>query len=131
MDLARNRHVGIRIEHDAGIGAEPHLSRVFGRQINVHVHIRGVEHHEHLAAGQQHFADIGDAILDAPLARRDQRIVGDLDVVEFHVMGSGVPAHAGDPITLQLRGAERCLGPVQLLLSLVHDFLGLGFLFRQ
>ena len=73
---------------------------------------------------RQHFADIGDAILDAPLARREQRIVGDLDAVELHVMGSGVERtlEFDHP---QLRGAERCLGPVQLLLSLVHDFLGL------
>jgi hypothetical protein len=38
-----------------------------------------VEHHEDMAAGGQDLADIGDPILNAALARRDQRVVGDLD----------------------------------------------------
>ena len=80
--------------------------------------------------GQQHFADIGDAILDAALARGDQRIVGDLDAVKLHVMGRGVERMLKRDHP-QLRGAERCLGPVRLLLSLVHDFLGLEPFFRQ
>ena len=38
----------------------------------------------------QHFADIGDAVLDAAVARRHQRVVVYLDRIELHVMGCGV-----------------------------------------
>ena len=80
QDLRRNRMVRIGVEHDAGIGAELDLAGVRGRQIDVHVDIGGIEHREDLAAGRQHFADIGDAVFDAAIARRDQRVVGDLDL---------------------------------------------------
>ena len=39
-----------------------------------------------MAAGRQHLADIGDAVLDAAVARRDQRVIGDLDAIEFDVV---------------------------------------------
>ena len=69
----------IGVEHDARVGADLHPARLRGRQIDVHVDIGGVEHREDLAAGRQHLADIGDAVFDAAVARRDQRVVGDID----------------------------------------------------
>jgi hypothetical protein len=89
-DLGRNDVLRVGIEHDASIGAEPDPARIRGRQIGVHVDIRGVEHGEDLAAGGQHFADIRDAVFDAALARRHERVVEDVDPVELDVMGGGV-----------------------------------------
>ena len=39
-----------------------------------------------LAAGRQHLADIGDAVLDATVARSDQRVVGDVDLEQLDFM---------------------------------------------
>ena len=97
---------GIGVEHDARIRSDLDLAGLHRRQIDVHVDIGDVEHGEDLAAGRQHLADIGDAVLDAAVARRDQRIVGDVDLVEFDVVRRGVERVLGlaDP---GLRGLQR------------------------
>ena len=64
---------GIGIEHDAGLGADLGPACVHCRQVDVHVDVRDIEHREDLAAGRQHLADMGDAVLDAAVARSDQR----------------------------------------------------------
>ena len=94
-----------------------------GRQVDVHVDIGGVEHGEDFAAGRQDLADIGDAILDAAVARRDQRVVGNLDAIEFYVVGCRVERmlEFDDP---QVCRAKRRVGAVQLLLPLIQDLLG-------
>ena len=68
--------------------SEPSLTRPAsrGRQVDVHVDVRGVEHREDLAARREDFTDIGDAVLDASLARRDEGIVEDVDPIEFDVV---------------------------------------------
>ena len=73
----------------------------------------------------KHLADIGDTVLDAAVFRRDQRIVGDVDRIELdvvrarfeRVLGFGHPG---------LCGFQGRIGAVQLLLTLVLHFLGLG-----
>ena len=70
-DLRRDRDDRVGVEHDARVGADLHLAGLVGRQIDVHVDVFDVEHGEDLAAGGQHLADIGDAVLDA--ARRAAR----------------------------------------------------------
>jgi hypothetical protein len=77
-----------------------------------------------MAASGQDLAHIGDAVLNAPLARRDQRIVGDLNAVELHIVGGGVERvlEFDDP---QICSVERGLGTIELLLPLIHHFLGL------
>ena len=84
------------------------------RQIDVHVDVGDVEHREDLAARGKHLADVGDAVLDAALSRRDERIVGDVDLIEFDIVGRGIerPLGLADATALPLQrgiGAiERC-----------------------
>ena len=59
--------LGQGIEHDARLGSDPDPTGFIRRQVDVHIDIGGVEHREDLAAGRQHLADIGDAVLDAPV----------------------------------------------------------------
>ena len=94
-----------------------------GRQIDVHVDIRHVEHGEDLAAGRQHFADIGDAVLDAAVARRDQRIVGDIDLIEFDVVGRGVERMFG-LADAGVGGVQKRRAPFERLPALVQNFVG-------
>ena len=84
--FAGNRDVRIGVEHDARVGADLDSAGLHGRQVDVHVDVRDVEHGEHLAARGQHLADIGDAVLDAPVARSDERVVRDVDLVELDVL---------------------------------------------
>ena len=100
------------------------------RQIDVHVDIGRIEHGEDLAAGGQDLADIGDPILDAAVARRDQRVVGDLDAVELDVVRGGVERmlELDHP---QVCGVERRVGAIELLLPLIHHFLGLKAFLHQ
>ena len=100
------------------------LAGVSGRQIDVHVDVGDIEHREDFAARRQHFADVGDAVLDAAVLRRDKRIVGDVDLVELDVVGRGVERALG------LRRRERWRAPesggraVEGLLALVEQFVG-------
>ena len=114
---------GIGVEHDAGVGAEPDPAGVRRRQVDVHVDIGGVEHGEDLAAGCQNLADIGDAVLDRPVARRDERIVDDVDPVEFDIVLGGIER------VLRLadlggRGIFRGDGGIHLLSALIEQLGG-------
>jgi hypothetical protein len=71
--------------HDPGLGAEPDPAGIRGRQVDVHVNVRGVEHRKDPASRGEDFAHIGNTVLDAPLPRRDESIVEDVDPVEFDV----------------------------------------------
>src|SRR5271167_2154860 len=55
------------------------LAGIHGRQIDVHIDVRSVEHRKDLAASREDFTHIGNPVLDAPLARRDEGIVEDVD----------------------------------------------------
>jgi hypothetical protein len=59
-----------------------------------------------MAAGGQDFANIGDAVLNAALARRNERIVGDLNAVGLNIVGGGIERmlECDDP---QIGGVER------------------------
>ena len=65
----------------------------------------------------------------AALARRDQRIVGDLNAVELHIVCGGVERvlEFDNP---QICGAEGGLGAIELL-PLIHYFLGLKSFLHQ
>ena len=78
----------------------------------------------------EHFADIGDAVLDAAVARRDQAVVGYFDRIEFDVMGRRVERVLGfrDP---KLRRIQRRIGAIQLLPPLIEQFLGLDALLHR
>ena len=116
--------IGHGVEHDARIGADLHLAGLGGRQIDVHIDIADVEHREDPAAGRQHLADIGDAVLDASVARRDERVVGDVDLVEFDVVRRRRRCARSASPTRSLRGAERGGGAVERLPALVEKFVG-------
>jgi hypothetical protein len=64
-NLRRDRAVGQRVEHDLCVCPEPDAPGLPGRQEDIHVDARDVEHGEHLAAGAQHLSDIGEPVLDA------------------------------------------------------------------
>ena len=95
MRLSRGSAIRHGVEHDARVGADLHLAGLVSGQIDVHVDVADVEHGEDLAARGQHLADIGDAVLDAAVARRDERVVGDVDLVEFGVVRGGVDRALG------------------------------------
>ena len=105
--------IGIGVEHDARVGAELDPAGLRGRQINVHVDIGGIEHREDLAAGRQNLADIGDTILDPPVARRDERIVEDVDPIELDIVRRGVERVLRSPQLAGLAAFCRGDGAVQ------------------
>ena len=114
----------IGVQHDASVGAELHAARFLGRQVNVHIDVGYVQHGENLAAGWQHLADVGNAVLNPAVARRDQRVVRNIDGVELHVVRSRVKRVLGLDFP-RLRGTQRRPGAIQLLLALIQDFLRL------
>jgi hypothetical protein len=68
---------------------------------DVHIDIGHVEHGEDFAARRQHLVDISDAILEAAVAGRHERVVSDVHLVELDIMLGGVErelrfAHLGD-----------------------------------
>ena len=109
---------GIRVEHDPGIRPDPDPAGFRGRQVDVHIDIGGVEHRKHLAACRQHLADIGDAIFDRAIARRDEGIVEDVHPIEFDVVADGVERvlRLGNPVG---RGIFCRDGAVHLLTPLI------------
>ncbi len=121
--LRRDRQIGPGVEHDARVGADLHFAGVRRRQIDVHVDVSDVEHGEHPAARGQHLADIGDAVLDAPVARRDERIVGDVDLVELDVVRGRVERPLGFADAV-VGGVERGLRAVEGLPALIEQFVG-------
>ena len=109
--------VGVSVEHDAGVGPDPDPAGFRRRQVDVYVDIGGVEHRKHLAAGRQHLADIGDAVFDRAVARRDESIVEDVDPIEFDVVRGGVERvlRLGDLVgrrSLRGEGGVRLLPPL-------------------
>jgi hypothetical protein len=119
----RDRYVGDGVEHDAGVGADSHLTGFVGGKIDVHIHVGDVEHGEDAAARGQHLADVRDAVLDAPVARRDERIVGDIDLVKFRVVGRRVDRAIGHADAI-LGGVERGDRAIERLQTLVEQFVG-------
>ena len=122
-DLRRDREIGHGIEHDARIGADFHLAGLVGRKIDVHVNIFDVEHGEDLAARGQHLADVGDPVLDAAVSRGDERVVGDVDLVEFDIVRGGVERPRGFADTV-IRHGERGIRATERLPALVEQFVG-------
>ena len=116
--------VRIGIEHDTGVIADLDAACFERRQINVHIDISDVEHGEDLAARREHLAGVGYAVLNPPIAGGDERIVGDIDRVELHVVRSRVKRVFGFDLP-RLRGTQRRSGAIQLLLALIQDFLRL------
>ena len=68
--------------------------------------------------------------MDAAVARCDQRIVGDLDIVQLDVVGRGVERMLGFGHP-RLCSLERGIGAIQLLPALVQEFLGLDALLHR
>ena len=100
---------------------DPGPAGIGGRQIDVHVNVGPVEHCENPAACRQDFTDFGDAVFDRAGPRRYERVVGDVDLVERHVLRGRVN-----------RLRSRCNvcvddvnGPVQRLLPLIDHLVGL------
>ena len=113
----------IGIEHDAGLRAQSDPAGIGGLQVNVYVDIRSVEHCEDFAARREDFAHIGNAVLDAPLLRRDKGIVEDVGSVEFDVVRGCVERllRLGDLVVGHiLRGN----GSVHLLTPLIEQLDG-------
>ena len=82
-----------------------------------------VQHGEHPAARREHLADIGDAVLNAPVAWRDERIVGDVDLVELDVVRSRVERPL-DLADAGVGGVERGLRAGEGLAALIEKFVG-------
>ena len=94
-----------------------------GRQVDIHVDIRGVEHRKDFAARREDFAHIGDAVLNASLLRCDEGIVEDIDPIEFDVVRGCVERELrlGDFVRRRiLRGN----GSVHLLAPLIEQLDG-------
>ena len=112
----------IGVENDAGIGPDLDPAGVDRRQVDVHVDIGRVEDGEDLAARRKNLAHIGDAVLDAAVARRHERVVGDIDAVELHIVLGGIERMLG----LADLGDCRVLrgdGTIHLLLALIEGLL--------
>lgn len=91
------------------------------RQEDVHVNRRDVDHGVHLTAGRQHLAELGDAILNATFARRDEGIVGDVDPGDLDRMLGGGQGQLGlrDTRDSSFESGRRAL---ELLTPLVEQF---------
>lgn len=121
-DMRRNDELRPCVEHDSRFGPSPGAAGLSGRQIDIHIDIRNVEKREDLAAGRQHLADIGDAILDAAESRRDQGVVGDIDLVQFDVVSRGVERALGFA-DAGVGRVQQSDGAVQGLPALIQKFL--------
>ncbi len=114
--------VGIGVENDPRIRADLDLARFERRQIDVDIDIGKVQHGEDLAAGWKNLTDIGQAILDASGFWRDQRIVGDLDLVEARIV-FGCFQHMPGNQNPGIRRVKSGNRTIELLLTLIGDFL--------
>jgi hypothetical protein len=98
-------------------------TRVGGRQLDFDLDGHHVEHGEDPAARRRRLADIGEAVLNAPFARRDQRVVGDVDMIVLDVVRSGVERPFGFADAI-VGGVECGDGRVECLLAPVGQLVG-------
>ena len=56
------------------------------RNVDVHIDVRDIKHGEDPAPRRQYLADVGNAVIDVAIARSDERIVGDVDPIQFEIM---------------------------------------------
>ena len=129
-DFCRNRRARIGVEHDPRIGADLDPAGFRGRQIDVHVDIRDIQHGEDLAARRQHLADIGDAVLQPTVARCHQVVVLDVDHREPDVMLGCFQRALGLSNPLG-GGSQSGISAVERLLALIEQFLGGKAVFQQ